>query len=192
MKQFFKWCLVVVITIILIRYTYSPLASVFKSFSYFMTIHLSFPDWLGNFLGGTFHTGVYVLFAWWLSGVLALIPSITEFIKRYGWFVFVISWFGISATIIIALIVLFAVFIISLMGEAWSEPPSMASEVDNCIYDPTSDKLKKQDEERRQREENEARMRGAQHNYNSAMRGGNFAQARNYKQDMENIAAKLK
>lgn len=37
-----------------------------------------------------------------------------------------------------------------------------------------------------------ARMRGAQHNYNSAMRGGNFAQARNYKQDMENIAAKLK
>ena len=112
-----------------------------------MTIHLSFPDWLGNFLGGTFHTGVYVLFA---------------------------------------------VFIISLMGEAWSEPPSMASEVDNCIYDPTSDKLKKQDEERRQREENEARMRGAQHNYNSAMRGGNFAQARNSKQDMENIAAKLK
>lgn len=157
-----------------------------------MTIHLSFPDWLGNFLGGTFHTGVYVLFAWWLSGVLALIPSITEFIKRYGWFVFVISWFGISATIIIALIVLFAVFIISLMGEAWSEPPSMASEVGNCIYDPTSDKLKKQDEERRQREENEARMRGAQHNYNSAMRGGNFAQARNSKQDMENIAAKLK
>lgn len=68
----------------------------------------------------------------------------------------------------------------------------MASEVDNCIYDPTSDKLKKQDEERRQREENEARMRGAQHNYNSAMRGGNFAQARNSKQDMENIAAKLK
>ena len=52
--------------------------------------------------------------------------------------------------------------------------------------------LKQQDEERRQREENEARMRGAQHNYNSAMRGGNFAQARNSKQDMENIAAKLK
>ena len=49
-----------------------------------------------------------------------------------------------------------------------------------------------QDEERRQREENEARMRGAQHNYNSAMRGGNFAQARNSKQDMENIAAKMK
>lgn len=192
MKQFFKWCLVVAITTILIRYTYSPLANIFKPFSYFMTIHLSFPDWLGDFLGGTFHTGVYVLFAWWLSGILALIPSIREFIKRYGWFVFVISWFGISATIIIALIVLFAMFIISLMGDAWSEPPSMSSEVDNCIYDPTSDKLKKQDEERRQREENEARMRGAQHNYNSAMRGGNFAQARNSKQDMENIAAKMK
>lgn len=28
--------------------------------------------------------------------------------------------------------------------------------------------------------------------YNSAMRGGNFAQARNSKQDMENIAAKMK
>ena len=192
MKQFFKWCLVVAVTTILIRYTYSPLANIFKSFSYFMTIHLSFPDWLGDFLGGTFHTGVYVLFAWWLSGILALIPSIREFIKRYGWFVFVISWFGISATIIIALIVLFAMFIISLMGDAWSEPPSMSSEGDNCIYDPTSDKLKKQDEERRQREENEARMRGAQHNYNSAMRGGNFAQARNSKQDMENIAAKMK
>ena len=192
MKQFFKWCLVVAITTILIRYTYRPLARIFQSFRYFLTIHLSFPDWLGDFLGGTFHTGVYVLFAWWLSGILALIPSIREFIKRYGWFVFVISWFGISATIIIALIVLFAMFIISLMGDAWSEPPSMSSEVDNCIYDPTSDKLKKQDEERRQREENEARMRGAQHNYNSAMRGGNFAQARNSKQDMENIAAKMK
>lgn len=192
MKQFFKWCLVVAITTILIRYTYSPLASVFKSFSYFITIHLSFPDWLGDFLGGTFHTGVYVLFAWWLSGILALIPSIREFIKRYGWFVFVISWFGISATIIIALIVLFAMFIISLLGDAWSEPPSISPEVDNCVYDPTNDNLRKQYEERRQREENEARMRGAQHNYDSAMRGGNFAQAGNFKQDMDNIAGKMK
>lgn len=192
MKQFFKWCLVVAITTILIRYTYSPLASVFKSFSYFMTMHLSFPDWLGDFLGGTFHTGVYVLFAWWLSGILALIPSIREFIKRYGWFVFVISWLGISATIIIALIVLFAIFIISLLGDAWSEPQSVSPKADNCVYDPISDNLRKQYEERRQREENEARMRGAQRNYDSAMRGGNYAQAGNFKQDMENIAAKMK
>lgn len=192
MKQFFKWCLVVAITTVLIRYTYSPLASVFKSISYFMTIHLSFPDWLGDFLGGTFHTGVYVLFVWWFSGILALIPSIREFIKRYGWFVFVISWFGISATIIIALIVLFAMFIISLLGDAWSEPQSVSAKVDNCVYDPTSDNLRKQYEERRQREENEARMRGAQRNYDSAMRGGNYAQASNFKQDMENIAAKMK
>ena len=192
MKQFFIWCLVVAITTILIRYTYSPLASVFKSFSYFMTMHLSFPDWLGDFLGGTFHTGVYVLFAWWLSGILALIPSIREFIKRYGWFVFVISWLGISATIIIALIVLFAIFIISLLGAAWSEPQSVSPKADNCVSDPTSDNLRKQYEERRQREENEARMRGAQRNYDSAMRGGNYAQAGNFKQDMENIAAKMK
>ena len=192
MKQFFKWCLVVAITTILIRYTYSPLASVFKSFSYFMTMHLSFPDWLGDFLGGTFHTGVYVLFAWWFSGILALIPSIREFIKRYGWVVFVISWLGISATIIIALIVLFAIFIISLLGDAWSEPQSVSPKADNCVYDPTSDNLRKQYEERRQREENEARMRGAQRNYDSAMRGGNYAQAGNFKQDMENIAAKMK
>ena len=52
MKQFGKWLLVGVVTIIALKYTYGLLYNVFQPFSDFLITHLSFPDWLANFLLG--------------------------------------------------------------------------------------------------------------------------------------------
>ena len=122
MKQFGKWLLVVVVTIIALKYTYGFLYNVFQPFSDFLITHLSFPDWLANFLGGTFHTSVYVLAVWWFSGFLGLVPRLGQFIERYGWVIFILSWLGISATIIIALLVLAAIAICYLFSETMNEP----------------------------------------------------------------------
>ena len=46
MKQFGKWLLVGVVTIIALKYTYGLLYNVFQPFSDFLITHLSFPDWL--------------------------------------------------------------------------------------------------------------------------------------------------
>ena len=122
MKQFGKWLLVVVVTIIALKYTYGLLYNVFQPFSDFLITHLSFPDWLANFLGGTFHTSVYVLAVWWFSGILGLVPRLGQFIEKYGWVVFILSWLGISATVIIALLVLVAIAICYLFSETMNEP----------------------------------------------------------------------
>ena len=49
MKQFGKWLLVIIVTIIALKYTYGLLYNVFQPFSDFLITHLSFPDWLANF-----------------------------------------------------------------------------------------------------------------------------------------------
>lgn len=71
MKQFGKWLLVGVVTIIALKYTYGLLYNVFQPFSDFLITHLSFPDWLANFLGGPFIlVSMYLLFGGFLASLV--------------------------------------------------------------------------------------------------------------------------
>ena len=179
MKQFGKWLLVVVVTIIALKYTYALLYNVFQPFSDFLITHLSFPDWLANFLGGTFHTSVYVLAVWWFSGILGLIPRLGQFIEKYGWVVFILSWFGISATIIIALLVLAAIAICYLFSETINEP-SESNTISGGMDTSVQNNIRCQDDRNKALDERDRIERGLLHQKRCEERAGNQANARYY------------
>ena len=180
MKQFGKWLLVGVVTIIALKYTYGLLYNVFQPFSDFLITHLSFPDWLANFLGGTFHTSVYVLAVWWFSGILGLIPRLGQFIEKYGWVVFILSWLGISATIIIALLVLAAIAICYLFSETMNEPSESNTISGGGMDTSVQNNIRRQDDRNKALDERDRIERGLQHQKRCAERGGNQAEARYY------------
>ena len=178
MKQFGKWLLVGVVTIIALKYTYGLLYNVFQPFSDFLITHLSFPDWLANFLGGTFHTSVYVLAVWWFSGFLG------QFIERYGWVIFILSWLGISATVIIALLVLAAIAICYLFSETMNEP-SESNTISGGMDTSVQNNTRCQDDRNKALDERDRIERGLLNQKRCAERAGNQADVR-YCQDAIN------
>ena len=180
MKQFGKWLLVGVVTIIALKYTYGLLYNVFQPFSDFLITHLSFPDWLANFLGGTFHTSVYVLAVWWFSGILGLIPRLGQFIEKYGWVVFILSWLGISATIIIALLVLVAIAICYLFSETMNEPTESNTISGGGMDTSVQNNIRRQDDRNKALDERDRIERGLMHQKRCEERAGNQANARYY------------
>ena len=180
MKQFGKWLLVVVVTIIALKYTYGLLYNVFQPFSDFLITHLSFPNWLANFLGGTFHTSIYVLAVWWFSGFLGLLPRPGQFIERYGWVIFILSWLGISATVIIALLVLVAIAICYLFSETMNEPSESITISGGGMDTSVQNNIRRQDERNKALDERDRIERGLMHQKRCEERAGNQANARNY------------
>lgn len=185
MKQFGKWLLVVVVTIIALKYTYGLLYNVFQPFSDFLITHLSFPNWLANFLGGTFHTSIYVLAVWWFSGFLGLLPRLGQFIERYGWVVFILSWLGISATIIIALLVLVAIAICYLFSETMNEPSESITISGGGMDTSVQDNIRRQNERNKALDERDRIERGLIHQKRCEERAGNQANARYYQDAMD-------
>ena len=178
MKQFGKWLLVVVVTIIALKYTYGLLYNVFQPFSDFLITHLSFPNWLANFLGGTFHTSIYVLAVWWFSGILGLLPRLGQFIEMYGWVVFILSWLGISATVIIALLV--AIAICYLFSETMNEPSESNTISGGGMDTSVQNDIRRQDERNKALDERDRIERGLMHQKRCAERAGNQADVRFY------------
>jgi len=185
MKQFGKWLLVVVVTIIALKYTYGLLYNVFQPFSDFLITHLSFPNWLANFLGGTFHTSIYVLAVWWFSGFLGLLPRLGQFIERYGWVVFILSWLGISATVIIALLVLVAIAICYLFSETMNEPSESITISGGGMDTSVQDNIRRQNERNKALDERDRIERGLIHQKRCEERAGNQANARYYQDAMD-------
>lgn len=178
------WLLVVVVTIIALKYTYGLLYNVFQPFSDFLITHLSFPNWLANFLGGTFHTSIYVLAVWWFSGFLGLVPRLGQFIERYGWVIFILSWLGISATVIIALLVLVAIAICYLFSETMNEP-SESNTISGGMDTSVQNNTRCQDDRNKALDERDRIERGLLNQKRCAERAGNQADVR-YCQDAIN------
>ena len=166
--------------IIALKYTYGLLYNVFQPFSDFLITHLSFPDWLANFLGGTFHTSVYVLAVWWFSGILGLVPRLGQFIEKYGWVVFILSWLGISATIIIALLVLAAIAICYLFSETMNEPSESNTISGGGMDTSVQNNIRRQDDRNKALDERDRIERGLMHQKRCEERAGNQANARYY------------
>ena len=155
MKQFGKWLLVVVVTIIALKYTYGLLYNVF-------------------------HTSIYVLAVWWFSGILGLLPRLGQFIERYGWVVFILSWLGISATVIIALLVLVAIAICYLFSETMNEPSESNTISGGGMDTSVQNDIRRQDERNKAVDERDRIERGLMHQKRCAERAGNQADVRFY------------
>lgn len=187
MGKFGKWFLVLIVTLAVLWFTYGPLVSVFQVFSEFLIGTLSFPDWLGNFLGGSLHMSLYVLGVWWLAGWLGLLDRPDDFIAEKGWWLFLLVWLGISMTIVVTLLILVAVGIIYLINEESKDDYYSQSSAGAAGYDTSAvdEQIRQRNAKNQDIEDWKRKERGLIKDQEIARRMGNTAEDRRI-QDQRN------